>query len=810
MKKSKTTAEIKTLISELTLEEKAGQTSGQNFWETKPIERKSIPSFMLTDGPHGLRKQVSSADHLGISQSVPATCFPLACLTACSFDTALMQRLGEALGEECLQENVTVLLGPGANIKRSPLCGRNFEYISEDPLLTGEMATALINGVQSKNVGTSMKHYALNNQERARLTCDSQTDERALREIYLAGFETAVKKAQPWTMMCSYNKYDGTYVSENKKLLTDILRDEWGFEGAVVTDWGACNDRVEGLKAGQDLEMPSSGGVNDICIVNAVKNGTLDETVLDTATERMLNIALTSTERPSDFQYNVEEHNSLARDMATQSAVLLKNDGILPIDKNASVALIGCFAKTPRYQGSGSSRINPTSISNAYDELLLQGVNFSYCDGYSLTTDKPDRALIDEAVDLSRGKDIVFLYIGLPDIYESEGFDRSHIRLPDSHIALIDEISIINPNIVVVLHGGSAIEMPWLSEVKGLLNMMLAGQAGGAASVDLLLGNKNPCGKLAETFPHKLADNPAYKHFGGTKSVEYRESIYVGYRYYETADKPVLFPFGFGLSYTSFEYSNLRLSSNNISDSDNLTVYVTVKNTGSVAGKEIVQAYVRAPKSSIFRADKELKAFGTVTLEPQESKELALQLDKRSFAYYNVNISDWHVESGNYEILVGASVKDIRLTASAYVQSTQPEVSVPDYRGSAPAYYNLKNEVLNISKEAFEAVYGKKVVTPQPTRKGTHTVNSTISEVQDTLIGRILSKTIASSAAKMFSNDPEAMKTMKPMIDAMIPDMPLRALAMMSGGMLNITKAEGLVDLINSNVFKGLGKLIKK
>ncbi|WP_375105207.1 beta-glucosidase [Paenibacillus sp. RS8] len=668
---------IQELISKMTLEEKAGLCSGLDFWHTKGIERLGIPSLMVTDGPHGLRKQKESADHLGLHNSVPATCFPSAAGMASSWDRDLIGRVGKALGKECQAENVAVLLGPGTNIKRSPLNGRNFEYFSEDPYLSSEMGGNHIKGVQSEGVGTSLKHFAANNQEHRRMSVDAVVDERSLREIYLASFEGAVKNSQPWSVMCSYNRVNGEYASESEFLLTKILREEWGYEGFVVSDWGAVNERVKALQAGLELEMPSTGGIGDAKIVAAVQSGELAEETLDLAVERLLAFVFKAVEnRKDNASFNAEEHHQLAREVARESMVLLRNeDHILPIAKQGTIAVIGEFARNPRYQGGGSSHVNPTKLDDAFEEMkaLAGSAELLYAQGYELNHDGINEALLQEARDTAAKGDIAVLFLGLPDNYESEGYDRSHLSLPESHKALIDAVAEVQTNIVVVLSNGSPIEMPWIHKTKGILEGYLGGQAFGGAVADLLFGEVSPSGKLAETFPMKLSDNPSFLNFPGEgDTVEYKEGLFVGYRYYDKKELEPLFPFGFGLSYTEFQYSNLTISKSSIKDNESVKVTATVKNTGTRAGKEIVQLYVSDVESSVIRPLKELKGFQKLALQPGEEQEVAFELDKRSFAYYNVNIGDWHVESGIFDIAIGSSSRDIRLTASIEVESTVP------------------------------------------------------------------------------------------------------------------------------------------
>lgn len=663
--------DVKAIVKQMTLEEKAGMCSGKDFWHLKSVERLGIPEVMVSDGPHGLRKQDKEADHLGANESIKAVCFPTACATACSFDRELLETLGETLGEECQAENLSVILGPAVNIKRSPLCGRNFEYFSEDPYLASQMAAAHIKGVQSKNVGTSIKHFAANNQEHRRMSCSSEIDERTFREIYLAAFETAVKEGRPDTVMCSYNKINGTFASEDHRLLTEILRDEWGFEGYVMSDWGAVNDRVKGLEAGLDLEMPASGGHTDAEIVEAVRSGELKEEVLDTAVERILNIIFKFTDNRQPGNFNREEDHKLAGKIARESMVLLKNDGILPLKEDGQkIAFIGKFAEKPRFQGGGSSHINSFKVTGAL-EAVKKFTDVSYAQGYDVKEDKVDEAMLAEAVSAAENADIAVIFAGLPDAFESEGYDREHMRMPECQNRLIAEVVKVQPNTVVVLHNGSPVEMPWADDVKGILESYLCGQAVGEAQVDLLFGRANPCGKLAETIPYKLSDNPSYLNFPGDgKTVEYREGVFVGYRYYDTKEMAVRYPFGYGLSYTTFAYSDLKLSAKEMKDTDRLTVSLKVKNTGNMAGREIVQLYVADKTGVVNRPVKELKNFAKVELEPGEEKTVTMELDKRSFAWYNTEISDWYAATGTYEILVGSSSRDILLRDAVQLAST--------------------------------------------------------------------------------------------------------------------------------------------
>lgn len=662
--------DIKELISKMTLEEKAGVCSGLDFWHTKPVERLGVPSVMVSDGPHGLRKQDTAGDHLGINDSIKAVCMPAACATAASFDRELIAHMGEAIGDSCQHEELAVVLGPAVNIKRSPLCGRNFEYFSEDPYLAGEMSASYINGVQSRNVGTSIKHFAANNQEHRRMSSSSNVDERTLREIYFPAFEISVKKAQPWTVMCSYNRLNGTYASEHPWLLTDVLRGEWGFEGYVMSDWGAVSDRVAGVAAGLDLEMPSSGGINDKKIVEAVRSGKLDEAVVDQAVERILEITYRYLDNAKpETPWDQEADHQLSAQIAAECMVLLKNEGVLPLSKEDDIAFIGEFAKKPRFQGGGSSHINSFKTTSAVD--AAEGLKVTYAQGYSVDKDEATDAMIAEAVAAAKAAKVAVVFAGLPDAYESEGYDRTHMAMPACQNKLIEAVAAANANTVVVLHNGSPVEMPWIDKVKGVLEAYLGGQAVGQAVVKILFGDVNPSGHLPETFPVKLSNNPSYLYYGGEgNEADYREGIFVGYRYYDKKDMEVLFPFGYGLSYTTFACSNLRLSASEITDQETLTATVTVTNTGTCAGKTVVQLYVGDKVSSVLRPVRELKGFEKVALAPGESKDISFVLYKRAFAYWNTELGDWHVETGEFTIEVGQSSRDIEVCGTVTVNST--------------------------------------------------------------------------------------------------------------------------------------------
>jgi beta-glucosidase len=683
-----TTERIREIIAQMTLEEKAGLCSGADVWHTKAVERLGIPAAMVSDGPHGLRKQAMEGDHLGIHDSIKAVCFPAGCAAASSFDKALLREIGAALGNECQAEGVGIILGPAVNIKRSPLCGRNFEYYSEDPYLAGETAAAFIEGVQSRNVGTSIKHYLANNQETRRMSVSAEADERTMREIYMPAFETAVKKSKPWTVMSSYNKINGTYVSESKKYLSDILRGEWGFDGFVMSDWGAVNDRVRDLAAGLDLEMPFSGGARDMEIVNAVKNGTLEEAVLNKTAERILSIVYRFVEnRDSNAVFDREADHALARKAAAETSVLLKNEGVLPLREGQKVAFIGQYAAVPRYQGGGSSHINSYRITSALD-CAPAGV--TYAKGFDEKTDVLDQALLHESMEAASAADVAVVFAGLPDAWESEGFDRPHMRMPDSQNELIMKIAAVQPNTVVVLHNGAPVEMPWIDHVKGLLEVYLGGEAVGGATVELLWGKVNPSGRLSESFPKKLEDNPSYLNFPGeVDRVAYSEGVFIGYRYYDKKKMPVQFPFGFGLSYTAFAYSNPRLSASHIKDTDTLTVSVDVTNTGAVFGKEVIQLYIADQESTALRPVKELRGFEKTGLLPGETKTVCFTLDKRAFAYYNTEINDWHVETGAFDIIIAKSAAEPVLTMTVHVEST---VKLPRTYTSDTIFLDIKKD----------------------------------------------------------------------------------------------------------------------
>ncbi|MBC5682614.1 glycosyl hydrolase [Firmicutes bacterium AM41-5BH] len=667
---------IQNLISQMTLEEKAGMCSGADFWNLKGIERLGIPKVMVTDGPHGIRKQAEAADHLGINESEKAICFPAGCATASSFDRDLIRRQGELLGQECQAMNVSTILGPAMNIKRSPLCGRNFEYYSEDPYVSTEIAAALIEGVQSKNVGTSAKHFVANNQEKRRMTNSSDADERTLREIYLASFEGAIKKAKPWTVMSSYNRINGEFVGDNKEYLTDILRKEWGFDGYVVSDWGAVNDRISSLAAGLDLEMPPGDYENDRLIVKAVQEGKLDESVVDQACERILNIIFRYTEnRDEKAVFDYEKDHKAAAEIEAECMVLLKNENeILPLTSDKKIAFIGKYAKTPRYQGGGSSHINSWKVESALEAAkeIQELANVTFAEGYQDEKDEVVEALQSEAVKAAAEADVAVLFLGLPDNFESEGYDRKHMNLPNCQNELVRKVLEVQKHVVVVLHNGSAVLMPWKDQVEGILEAYLGGEAVGKAVAEVLAGIKNPCGRLAETFPLRLEDTPCYLTYGkGFDNAVYQEGVFVGYRYYTSRKMETAFPFGYGLSYTTFAYSDLQLDKKEMSDKEHVEVSVKVKNTGKRAGKTVVQLYVAAPEAEVVRPVRELRGFEKIFLEAGEEKTVTFILGERALAYWNTLIHDWYAEEGTYKVMIGENADQMCVGEEITVHPTK-------------------------------------------------------------------------------------------------------------------------------------------
>lgn len=755
------------LISQMTLEEKASLCSGADFWHTKAIERLGIPAVMVSDGPHGLRKQRQDADHLGINDSIRAVCFPTASCLAAGFDKEAAREIGTMIGDSCRHEEVAVVLGPGVNIKRSPLCGRNFEYFSEDPLLAGHLAAAYVQGVQSRSIGTSVKHFAANNQEHRRMSSDSIMDERTLREIYLPAFEQVVKEGKAWTVMCSYNRLNGVYASQNHRLLTQILRDEWGFDGYVVSDWGAASDRVMGLAAGMDLEMPSSGGENDKRLVAAVKAGQLDEKLLDLAVLRILQVSQRYLQNADpQTPWDKEGQHRAARRIAAECMVLLKNEGsLLPLKAGKRIAVIGKFAREPRFQGGGSSHVNSFKVSSLLD--ALEGMeNVTYAQGYDIAGEQPDERLIDEAVRAAKDAETVVIVAGLPDAFESEGYDREHLRMPQSQNELIRRVAAVNPNTVVVLYNGSPVEMPWIGQVKAVLEAYLGGQAVGEATKDVLFGDVNPSGRLPESFPLRLEDTPAFLSYGGEKDkAVYSEGVFVGYRCYDKKKTELLFPFGYGLSYTSFTYANLRLSKTGMDDTDTLLVLVDVTNTGKVAGKEVVQLYVADRESTVFRPVRELKGFEKIALAPGESRTVSFELGRRDFAYWNEALHDWHVETGSFGIQIGRSSRDIVLEADVLVRGT---VALPTHFTMDSIFMDLQAD-----ERAAPLVAGL-----------SHAMQQSLAPQGD---------------AEQPEGDAASAAITADMLSAMFRYSPLRSTVMFSGGRVGFAQLEQMLRILNGD-----------
>ena len=783
------TVTLDEVVAGLTLDEKIALLSGKDFWHTVDIPDAQIPvpSVMVSDGPHGLRKQNDAADQLGVNDAIQAVCFPSAAGLAASFDKELLRQLGETLGEECQAENVAVLLGPAVNIKRSPLCGRNFEYMSEDPYAAGQLAAAYIEGVQSKNVGTSIKHFAANSQEKRRLMSSSEVDERALREIYLKGFETAIKTAKPWTVMCSYNKINGVYASENRRLLTEILRDEWGYKGVVVSDWGAVNDRAKGLKAGLDLEMPGSFGVGEKSIRAAIEKGALNDEDIDRAVRRLVNLAFKFTQNRIEAQFDREAHHMKAVDAAVQTAVLLKNDDqILPLDKSKRVVYIGEFAQHPRYQGGGSSHINSYRISDCYSRTR-KFTDVFYEKGFGANDTEPDAGMIADAVRCAADSDVAVIFAGLPDAYETEGADRAHMRLPKCQNELIRKVAAVQKNVVVVLHNGSPVEMPWIDDVKAVLECYLGGEGVGEAQAKLLWGEANPSGKLSETFPVSLADTPSYLNFPGTyNTTEYRESVFVGYRYYATYGKPVLFPFGHGLSYTTFDYKGLTCDANSLSPNGAVTVAFELKNTGSAEGAEVAQLYVAPKDPRIFRPAIELRGFEKVRLAPGESKRVSFTLTPDAFSYYCVPEKAFVCDDGAYEIRIGASSADVRLTAT--VQLTG--FGVHENGCSEQVRKAYEADAATVTRAEFSDLCGREITIDKPQKPFTR--ENCLADIAGTPAGDRLDR-IARFVADRFTENMGSPE----MIYSGAMEAPIRQLTAMSQGTVPQKLEDAIVDFMN-------------
>ncbi|MEG0305705.1 MAG: glycoside hydrolase family 3 C-terminal domain-containing protein [Oscillospiraceae bacterium] len=787
----------KALIEEMTLEEKASLLSGANYWNTKAIKRLGIPSMMITDGPHGLRKQGGKADHLGLNKSLPSTCFPTASALANSWDIALVEKIGSLLATEAAAENVSALCGPGLNIKRNPLCGRNFEYFSEDPYLTGQMAAAMINGIQSKGVAACPKHFAVNSQESYRMNINEVVDERALREIYLEGFRYAVQQGKAKMIMTSYNRINGVFANENTHLMQDILYKEWGFKGVAVTDWGGENDRVRGLVAGNQLEMPTSNGLTDREIVSAVQNGTLSEGIVDNSVEGILALiydTLPYMHKGKAFEY--KEHHAIARNAAAQSVVLLKNhNNLLPLSNKSKIAIIGDFAKTPRYQGAGSSLINHVAIDNSLDNIKQEKLDIiGYAQGFKRFGGK-SRALQRKGVALAAKADITLLFLGLDEGSEAECVDRTNMQLPQNQIDLLAAVTMACSNVIVILSGGSAVEMPWANKVGAIVHGYLGGQAGAGAIADILTGKVSPSGKLAETYPLQYKDTPSYKYYLDNNIVaKHAESIFVGYRYFDTARVAVQYPFGYGLSYTSFEYSQIKYSDNKVK--------FKIKNTGKVAGAEIAQVYISKRNSQIFRAVKELKGFARAFLQPNEEQEVVVALDEHAFAYFDTSLNEWAEEGGEYNILVGASSQDIKLEIVTAKAGTKPSTLYSVDR--LPSYF--KAEIHNISDAEYEVLLGRKL--PAQTFDASKPLDYTaIIEHGKYKRGfaRLLYNVIrlAQWFFKVTGNYLWKNNIM------FLMNLPYRQLARMSNGLVNTAMLDGILVMANGQFCKGLTAVLK-
>jgi beta-glucosidase len=786
------------IISKMSLEQKCFILSGKDFWSSRAYPSVGVPSMTLSDGPHGIRKQEGAGDQLGLNGSVPATCFPTAATMANSWDPALGEEMGRYLGEEAAKQDVCVLLGPGLNMKRSPLCGRNFEYFSEDPYLAGKMAAGYVRGIQSQGVSACPKHFAANNTELRRQASDSIMDERTFREIYLTGFEIVVKESDPKSIMSSYNRINGVYANENEHLLQHILRDEWGFKGFVVSDWGASNDYVEGVRAGSHLEMPTCGGDSGEQLVQAVKSGKISEELVDQRVDELLTVVFptrAACDAVMGQKFDVEEHHAMAMKASEQSIVLLKNENhILPLAKGAKVAVIGEFAQKARYQGAGSSVVNCTKLDNTMDVIGDFDFNVvGFEPGYP-RVGKGDEEMQTKAVDLAKKADYVLLYMGLDEISESEGLDRSHMHLPQSQIELLNAVAAVNRNIIVVMSAGSAVEMPWIDNCRALVHGYLCGQAGASAVLKVILGEVNPSGKLSESYPFSYDTVPSAPYFPAKeRTLEYREGLYIGYRYYESAKVPVQFPFGFGLSYTTFEYSHLKV------DGDKVTF--TLTNTGERDGAEVAQLYVHAKKPNIYRPAKELKGFAKVFLKAGESKEVTIELDDKAFRYFNTKTDKFEIDGGEYDILIGASVQDIKLTQTITVEGT--DAPLPYDMAELPSYEVA--DILNVSDAEFETLLGHPI--PDGHWSGTLTMNDAICQLYyaKSLKARLVYKLLTSMLEKSIrKGEPDLNITF-------IYNMPFRAIGKMAGGMVSQEMCESILTIVNGHAlafFKGLGGLI--
>ena len=788
-------------VAQMTLLEKTSLMSGSSFWHLQPIERLDLPRIMVADGPHGLRKQAQHADHLGMQASVPATCFPTAVTLASSWNRDLIFAVGAAIGQECQAENVSVLLGPGVNIKRNPLCGRNFEYYAEDPYVAGQMATAFVDGVQSTGTGTSLKHFAVNNQEADRMVVDTLVDRRTLFEIYLPAFEHTVQQAQPWTLMCAYNRLNGHYCSEHEDLLTGILRDRWGFHGLVMTDWGAVNDRPRGIAAGLELEMPSSGGANDRIAAAAVADGSLSQQDLDQAANRVTQMILAADHNSQPLAVDFAAHHQLAQKAAAEGAVLLKNtDALLPLADTGKLAVIGGFAEKPRFQGAGSSQVNAHQIDTPLS-LLQQRLGVDqvvYAKGYDVDLANDDEALIAEAVAAAKSAERAVVMVGLPALFEAEGFDRTHLRQPPQLDALVEAVAAANPNTVIVLSNGAPIEMPWVGKVKAILEIYLAGQAGAGALADLLFGTISPSGKLAETFPLTLSDSPSQENFAShPRQLVYREGLNVGYRYFITHDKPVLFPFGHGLSYSQFAYSKARVTAPWSPETRTMQIAVELTNTGACAAAEVVQLYIRDVESTAYRPERELKGFEKIFLQAGETQTVLFDLDARAFSYFDVSIDDWDIEAGDFDILFAASSTDIREKLT---------VALDDDSGRNIARYHETPYVL--MGDGALAGLGLSVTAPDDIKP--YHANTTLGDIRHHWLGKRLVagvfKAVGATLGERRADDSPVLIKMR---EEMVLSMRLSTVRNMSGGALTPKRFELLIHALNNHWLKFLGRCLR-
>ncbi|WP_439135325.1 glycoside hydrolase family 3 C-terminal domain-containing protein [Pseudomaricurvus sp.] len=807
------TAKATELVAQMTLEEKASVCSGENFWQLKAVSRFGLQAIMVTDGPHGLRKQGGDSDHLGLNDSVPATCFPTASALASSWDVSLLESVGVALGKECVAEDVAVLLGPGINIKRHPLCGRNFEYFSEDPLLTGQLAAGMIRGVQSQGVGSCLKHFAVNNQETNRMIVDAVVDERSLREIYLRGFEIAIDHSQPWTVMSAYNRLNGAYCSDNHWLLTQVLRDDWGFQGLVMSDWMGCNHRVDAIRAGMDLEMPGNGGQTDQQIIEAIQQGDLSTDTLDQVATRIVRLHLQALQRPAlSSPVDFDAHHQLARSAACRSAVLLKNNNqVLPLRSGQRLAVIGEFAKQPRVQGSGSSKVKSTRCEVAFGELTLwaqqhPGTDVCFAAGYCPVSSSDDNGLIDEAIAVAQAADVAVVFAGLPEIFEAEASDRTGLSLPEQHQRLIKAVAATGTPTVVVLSNGAPVAMDWLDNVDALLEAYLTGQASGGAIADLLTGTANPSGKLAETFPLKQSDVLSDVHFPGDKrQVQYREGLYVGYRYFNTVNKAVQFPFGFGLSYSSFIYQDFELQGD--PQQEPLRVQVTIQNESERDGEEIVQVYVSCDQSYVHRPKQQLAGYAKIKVAAGWQLTVDITLDPHAFDYYDVDSQRWRKNPGDYRVEIGSSSRDIHLSQVVTIEDASQHSTAKQSDPETDFFQALVADAKNIPDEIFTRMLRRPIPAVEPSQP--FTINSTLSDMKQTRLGRKIASGFEQKMLEQ-SNIDHSDESLVRVVKQVMENMPLRAMALASNGQFSFKMLNILIHCLNHRFGKALLTMLRQ